>query len=62
MLKNDPPPGTKVIFTRNVQKAAAYDVATLVKPLRTYFTERAEDEFEVEFRGERFTVQRQDIT
>jgi hypothetical protein len=61
MLKNDPPPGTKVRFLREVRKASAYDIATLVRPLGKYLVESADDEFEVEFRGERMTVRRAQI-
>jgi hypothetical protein len=62
MLKNDPPPGTRVKFLQEVRKARANDIGKLVRPLGTYLTERATDEFEIEYRGERITVTRSQIT
>jgi len=61
MLENDPPPGTPVVFVREVRKARANERGTLVRPLRKYLVEQATDEFEVEIRGERMLVQRRDI-
>jgi hypothetical protein len=61
MLNNDPPPGTQVKFVREVRKARIFDRATLIRPMRRYLTEAADDDFEIEFRGERMTVKRQDI-
>jgi hypothetical protein len=62
MLKNDPPSGTKVKFTRPIlQKAKVNDTAILVRSTRRYLVERADDEFEVQFRGELLKVQRADI-
>ena len=51
MLKNDPPPGTRVRFLREIRTAKANDIATLKGPLRKYLFESVSDEFEVEFRG-----------
>jgi hypothetical protein len=61
MLKNDPPSGTTVRFIRAVQKVKANETARLVRALAKYLVERPEDQFEVEFHGERLIVQRQDI-
>jgi hypothetical protein len=61
MLDNDPPPGTKVRFVRQVRTARVNDIGTLQPTLRKYSVERPNDEFEVEIHGERVTVQRQDI-
>lgn len=61
MLANDPPKGTEVRFLREVEKAARGNVGRLVGPLRKYFTESADDEFEVEFMGEKIIVRRSDI-
>lgn len=61
MLENDPPPGTKVRFVKEVRKAKAYDTATLVRATGRYLVETATDEFEVEFQGDKMIVQRQDI-
>ena len=61
MLRNDPPSGTKVRFTKDLREAKTDDTAVLVKSLRKYVTDRPEDEFEVDFRGSRMTVRRQDI-
>jgi hypothetical protein len=61
MLKNDPPPGTRVKFLQEVRKARANDVGKLVRPLGTYLRESATDEFEVEYQGERITVTRAQI-
>jgi hypothetical protein len=61
MLKNDPPPGTQVRFTRQFRKIAAREIATLVGPLQKYYEDRSEDQFIVEYRGERVTVAREEI-
>jgi len=61
MLKNDPPEGTKVRFTRELRESRGAAVGSLVRPLRKYYVERSEDEFVVEFGGERITVQRHEI-
>lgn len=61
MLKNDPPPGTRVRFLREVRKAKTGSFGKLVRPLRKYLTESADDQFEVEFGGEIITVRRSDI-
>ncbi len=61
MLENDTPPGTKVRFIRAVHKASSGDTATLIGPILKYETDLPEDEFVVEFQGERIIVWRQDI-
>jgi hypothetical protein len=61
MLKNEPPPGTKVRFTTELRESRGSAVGSLVRPLQKYVVDRAEDEFEVEIGGERITVQREDI-
>jgi hypothetical protein len=61
MLKNAPPPGTEVRFLQEARKARANDVGKLMRPLGTYLTEKASDEFEVEYQGERITVTRAQI-
>ena len=61
MLNNDPPPGTPVRFMREVRKARINDTARLIRSFGPYYPERPADEFEVELRGERMRVQRQDI-
>jgi hypothetical protein len=61
MLKNDPPPGTRVRFVREVKKAKTDDAARLVKSMRKYLEESASDQFEVDFRGETMIVERRDI-
>jgi hypothetical protein len=61
MLANDPPPGTRVRFVREVRTAKANDIGVLQRPMGRYLVERATDAFEVNFRGERMIVQRQDI-
>jgi len=61
MLNDDPPPGTKVKFVRDVGLAKSQSIATLVRALGTYRVEHPEDEFEVEYRGQYIRVQRQDI-
>jgi len=61
MLKNDPPPGTKVRFTREFRESKGYQIGSLVRPLRKYYSESSTDEFEVEFDGKRITVQRHEI-
>lgn len=61
MLKDDPPPGTKVTLLRDVGLAKSRSIATLVQPLRAYYIERPEDEFQIEHRGQLLTVRREDI-
>jgi len=61
MLKDDPPPGTRVRFLREVRKASRGSIGKLVRPRRVYLTENSEDEFEVEFGGEVIIVRRSDI-
>ena len=61
MLKNDPPIGTKVKFNRDIKTAKKNDLATLVRPLRKHDVENPGDEYEVEFLGKYFIVQRRDI-
>jgi hypothetical protein len=61
MLEKDPPTGTKVKFIHDIKKARRNDLATLVRPIRKFEVENAGDEYEVEFRGEYFVVQRRDI-
>ena len=61
MLKNDPPPGTPLTFVRQVQKAARNEKAVLVRAMQSYTVDRADDQFEVTYKGERMIVQRQDI-
>jgi hypothetical protein len=61
MLKNDPPPGTKVRFLREVRKAKFGAVGTLVRPVRKYLEDRPEDEFVVKLGEDEITAQRRDI-
>ena len=61
MLDNDPPPGTPVRFLTEVRKARRGNVGKLVRPLRTYYVERPDDEFEVSFEGEIIVVKRSEI-
>ena len=61
MLQNDPPSGTRVRFLTEVRKTASGKEGKLVRPLRKYLTETADDEFEVGFQGERIVVKRRDI-
>ena len=61
MLRNEPPPGTRVRFTKEARKAAAFETATLVGPLRKYYEDRGDDQFTVEYRGERIIVSRVEI-
>lgn len=61
MLLNNPPEGTKVRFLREVRKAVRGNIGKLVRPLRTYLIESVDDEFEVDFGGERIVVRRGDI-
>jgi len=61
MLENDPPTGTKIKFTRAIKKAKVNDLAILVRPIRKFQVENDSDEYEVEFLGEYFIVQRRDI-
>ena len=61
MLKNDPPPGTEVRFVREVKKAKPQETAKLLRAMRKYTEDSPLDEFEVDYRGERLVVKRQDI-
>jgi hypothetical protein len=61
MLQNDPPSGTQVRFLREVRKARRGNIGKLIRPLRKYLTESADDQFEVDFGGEIITVRRDDI-
>jgi hypothetical protein len=61
MLKNDPPSGTKVRFLQSLRKIAANETGTLVRPVRKYLTESADDLFEVNVRGEIVVVNRSQI-
>jgi hypothetical protein len=61
MLRNEPPPGTQVRFTKQARKVAAYEIATLVGPLQKYYEDRSDDLFIVSYRGERITVTRAEI-
>jgi len=64
MLENDPQPGTPVYFVRQVRKGLrtleANETATLNKR-GGYKVETAADQFEVNYRGELFTVRRDEI-
>ena len=60
MLKNDPPPGTKVRLVREVRKIRARETGTLVRK-GNYLTVRASDEFVVDVNGEQVTVRRDEI-
>ena len=61
MLENDPPIGTRIKFLRDIKKAKKDALATLVRPIRRFDVENPGDEYEVEFLGEYFIVQRRDI-
>ena len=61
MLRNDPPPGTRLTFVRSVEKAARHDPAILVRALKKYEPESPTDLFEVNYKGVNIIVQRQDI-
>jgi hypothetical protein len=52
--------GKKVRFTRELRESRGSATGSLLKPPREYFVDRPEDEFQVEFGGERMTVQRKD--
>jgi hypothetical protein len=61
MLANDPPPGTKVRFLREVRTARRSDIGKLVRPLQKYWVDRPDDEFEVDVGGVVLRVRRDDI-
>jgi hypothetical protein len=48
-------------YSQRLRKARAFEIGKLVRPLGTYMTERASDEFEIEVRGEWMTVTRAQI-
>jgi hypothetical protein len=55
MLRNDPPPGTRV------RCVLGGDIGILLGPLRRYVVESADDEFRVRFHGEETIARRADI-
>ena len=61
MLRNEPPPGTKVRFTGELRESRGSGVGSLVRPLGKYFVDRLGDEFLVEFGGKLMTVTRAEI-
>ncbi len=61
MLDNDPPPGTRVRFVREVRMAKIASTATLKGPVRKYLKESADDEFRVSFQDQEIIVKRSDI-
>ena len=61
MLNNDPPSGTPVRFLQSFRNVSVNELGTLVRPLRKYPTESANDQFEVRVRGELITVTRSQI-
>lgn len=64
MLKNDPPPATKVRLTTDIRTPSlrnlkAYEPGELVRTLQPWTgVDRAEDRFVVRFAGEEFVVTR----
>jgi hypothetical protein len=44
-----------------LRKSRGSAIGNLVRSLRKYYVDNPEDEFEVEFGGERITVKRQEI-
>lgn len=64
MLENDPPAGTEVYLVREVKKGLrtleAYETVRLTKR-GGYTVESPDDLFEIESRGEKFTVRRDEI-
>lgn len=61
MLRNEPPVGTQIRFTKLARKVAAREIATLIGPLQKYYEDRREDQFHVEYRGQRMIVSREEI-
>ncbi len=61
MLTNDPPTGTEIRFLVQMRKANVNDIGKLTKSFGPYYPERPTDKFEVDFGGERMTVERKDI-
>jgi len=64
MLDNDPPPGTEIRFLQPMRKAKQFDIGKLRRSITPQYPGRRDlpdDEFEVEFGGESFTVKRSDI-
>lgn len=61
MLKNLPPPGTKIRLLRDVRLAKAYEVGSLTRALGEYRTDSPADEFLVNVRGTEIRVSRADI-
>lgn len=60
MLKNDPPPGTRIRFVTTVRNNKAGDSATLVGPLDSYETDEPEDEFRIRLHDGSLVVVRRD--
>ena len=66
MFNGDSRPGTAVVFVHEIrtplhQTARAFDRARIVRALNPDSPQHADDQFEIEFQGERFVVSRQDI-
>ena len=60
MLRNDPPPKTRVRFLRKVGNVPVGAIGHLYERGR-HETDRAGDKFTIEYRGERMTVRRDEI-
>ncbi len=61
MLNDDPPPGIRVRLLRDTNLAKALSIATLVSPQGRHLTERSDDQFQIEYRGQYITVRRDEI-
>ena len=60
MLKNDPPPATRVRFLRAVRNVPSGAIGQLYERGR-HAIDRPGDEFTIEYRGDRITVRRDEI-
>jgi hypothetical protein len=66
MFEGDLRPGTEVAFVHEVRTplrrtARAFDKARLVRVINQHSAPHPNDQFEIEFQGERFVVDRRDI-
>jgi hypothetical protein len=66
MAEGDLRPGTRVMFVREIRTpsfktARALEIARVVRVIDLVVTPSPFDRFEVEYRGERFVVRREDI-
>ena len=61
MLRNDPPPMTRVRFVKSVRQAKQSDTADLLGPVKQYDVDHPGDLFRVSYQDAVMEVRRDDI-